>query len=367
MSPPPVVDPPIPVAAKDQAALEKYVGHCYSLARYQSADVLVVESFTGEKQLWVSPHYGGYRNAWIAAFGPVVSGHDVDHIYSKNRGKMYGYGYVRCALVDSKANQRSGEFESLMGKVFEANKAFHGNQAMQAQEIRYADPVQEAKLKHLAFKPKEGYAPLQRQGQAILSGSRLVGKTTRLTPQPGPQVAVPLKPVSTTPPTAATVKPQLTPVPLKPSPPVRQFQVTAVTLRRMPTSNGIEVVTGTKSYNWSASVVEWIMSGLITAANYKRTQEKLDKILERVGPHLPKNGGVLIATVYEQPNNAAQYGYSTELFLYAYVLGIGATPQEAYQRYLAETSRPDYATLSPAARKNWSKVEHHVWIRSEDR
>ncbi|MFP2898163.1 hypothetical protein [Corallococcus sp. 4LFB] len=251
-----------------------------------------------------------------------------------------------------------------MGKVFEANKAFHGDQAMQAQEIRYADAVQEAKLKHLAFKPKEAYAPLQRQGQAILSGSRLVGKTTRLTPQPGPRVTVPLQPVSTQP---AAVKSQLTPVPLKPLPPARRFQVTAVTLRRMPTSNGIEVVTGTKSYNWSASVVEWIMSGLITAANYKRTQEKLDKILERVGPHLPKNGGVLIATVYEQPNNAAQYGYSTELFLYAYVLGIGATPQEAYQRYLEKTSRPDYATLSPAARKNWSKVEHHVWIRSEDR
>ncbi|WP_338268653.1 hypothetical protein [Corallococcus caeni] len=362
MSPPPVVDPPIPVAAKDQAALEKYVGHCYSLARYQSTDVLVVESFTGEKQLWVSPHYGGYRNAWTAAFGPVVSGHDVDHIYSKNRGKMYGYGYVRCALVDSKANQRSGEFESLMGKVFEANKAFHGNQAMQAQEIRYADAVQEAKLKHLAFKPKDSYAPLQRQGQAILSGSRLVGKTTRLTPQSGPQVTVPLQPVSTQP---VAVKPQLTPVPLKPLPPARKFQVTAVTLRR--TSNAIEVVPGTKSYNWSASVVEWIMSGLITAANYKRTQAALDKILDRVGPHLPKNGGVLIATIYEHPDNAAQYGYSTELFMYAYVLGYGATAQEAYEHHLQEISRPGYATLSPAAKKNWSKVEHHVWIRSEDR
>ena len=53
--------------------------------------------------------------------------------------------------------------------------------------------------------------------------------------------------------------------------------------------------------------------------------------------------------------------------MYAYVLDYGATAQEAYQRHLERISRPGYATLSPAARKNWSKGEHHVWVQATDR
>lgn len=355
---PPQTDPRIPIAAKDQAALEKYVGSCHSLGRYAAKDVLVVRGYSGDLQLWVSPTYSGYRNAWVSAFGPVVAAHDVDHVYSKKRGELYGYAYVRLALVDGKTNQRSGEFEALMGKVGKANEAFLG-QPLQAQEIRYADDVQALKLKHLSFKPNQRYAETQKPGQAILSGTRLVGPTKPVTPQ-AQRVTVPLN----APRAVVAAKPLVTAKSWKPAPPKRSLQVTSVTLHR--TATDVRVVPGAKSYAWSGAVVEWLMGALITAVNHKRTQEALDKILAGVEKHIPENGGVLIAVVYEQPDNAVQYGHSTELFLYAYVMGYGETALDAYLKYQEETSRPGYATLSPGARKSWAKVEHHVWVRLEE-
>ena len=241
----------------------------------------------------------------------------------------------------------------------EANEKFLG-QPLQPQEIRYADDVQELKLKHLHFKPSQRYAEIQKPGQAILGGTRLVGTTKPVTPQ-AQRVTVPL----TAPRTVVAAKPLVTAKGWKPAPPKRPLQVTSVTVHR--TATDIRVVPAPKSYEWSGAVVEWLMGALITAVNYKRTQEALDKILAGVEKHIPENGGVLIAVVYEQPGNADQYGYSTELFLYAYVMGYGETALDAYLKYQEETSRPGYATLSPAAKKNWSKVEHHVWVRAGER
>ncbi|MCY1030685.1 hypothetical protein OV207_04400 [Corallococcus sp. BB11-1] len=354
---PPQIDPRIPVAAKSRQSLEQFIGSCEALGRYQSQDVLVVRSYQGDLQLWVNPSYPDYRKAWVSAFGAAPTGYDVDHVYSKERGKLYGYGYVRLALVHQSPNRGSGTFEKLMGQVFEEN--VRQGHAMQAPEIRYADAVQELKLQHVWFTPGKLYAENKKPGQAILGGTRLAGgqkpANTRLQPE------LPL----TRQRNAAVTKPLVTPKAVKPQVPQRPLQVSAVTIHR--TGGDVRVVTAPRSYEWSGAVVEWLMSALISAVNHKRTQEALDKILAGVEPHIPKNGGVLIATVYEQPGNAAQYGYSTELFMYAYVMAYGATAQEAYQRYEEETSRPGYATLSPAAKKNWSKVEHHVWVQAGDR
>ncbi|WP_043321715.1 hypothetical protein [Corallococcus coralloides] len=333
---------------KDRVALEKYVGHCLSLGGYDIKNVLAVRGYGGDLQLWVSPSYPDYRKAWVSAFGPVPAEHDVDHVYSKEQGKRYGYGYVRLAAVIEPINRGSGTYEKLMGKVYQEN--VKAGFAMQPPEIRYADAVQELKLGHLSFKPAQGYAETRRPGQAVLGGTQWVGRTKPLTPlaQPG---TVPLTPSQN----VVTVKPLV---------PKRNLLVSPVTVRRAGTT--VHVVAAQKSYAWSGSVVEWLMSGLITAVNHKQTQEALDRILAGVEPHLPKEGGVLIATIYQHPDNASQYGYSTELFMYAYVLGYGATPQEAYQHHLKEISRPGYATLSPAATNNWSKVEHHVWVTADE-
>ncbi|RKH03481.1 hypothetical protein [Corallococcus carmarthensis] len=343
---PPQTDPRIPIAAKDQAALAKYIGHCESLGRYQAKDVLVVRGYGGDLQLWVNPSYSNYRTAWVSAFGTVPTGYDVDHVYSKDRGTRYGYGYVRLALVDGSINKGSGTVEKLMGQVHQEN--VKAGYAMQPPEIRYADDVQERKLRHVSFKPSQGYAERQKPGQAILGGSRLVGVTKPLPPLAQP---VPL----TQPRNEVAVKPLV---------PQRKLRVTSVTIQ--PAGTGVRVFTGPKSYEWSGAVVGWVMSGLVTAVNSKRMEEALDKILPRVEPHIPKGGGVLLATMYEHPDNADQYNFSTDMFMYAYVLGYGATAQEAYQHYLKESSRPGYATLSPAAQKNWSKVEHHVWVSADE-
>ncbi|RKH07444.1 hypothetical protein D7X74_32935 [Corallococcus sp. CA047B] len=355
---PPQTDPPIPVAAKSRQSLEQYIGHCESLGRYQVQDVLVVRSYAGDLQLWVNPSYPDYRKAWVSAFGAVPTGHDVDHVYSKARGVLYGYGYVRLALVDGGINKGSGTFEKLMGQVYQENVS--QGFAMQPPEIRYADDVQALKLKHVSFKPRQKYAESTKPGQAILGGTRLTGTTKPLTPL-AQRVVVPLA----TPRNVATSKPLVTPKALKPTVPKRPLQVTAVTVHR--TGSGIRVVSAPKSYEWSGAVVEWLMSALITSVNYKRTQEALDKILAGVEQHIPKNGGVLIATVYEQPGNADQYGYSTELFMYAYVMAYGTTAQEACQRYEEELAHRGGATLSPAARQSWRKVEHHVWVQAGER
>ncbi|TSC31312.1 hypothetical protein [Corallococcus sp. Z5C101001] len=357
VSPPPP-DPRIPIAARDQAALEKYIGHCEALGRYQAQDVLVVRGYAGDLQLWVNPSYPGYRKAWVSAFGSVPAGHDVDHVYSKERGKQYGYGYVRLALVDGSINKGSGTFEKLMGQVHRENVM--AGHVMQPPEIRYADDVQELKLRHVSFKPAQKYAENKKPGQAILGGTRLVGATKPA----GSQVPRPTLPL-TPPRNVVAVKPLVTPTAPRMLAPKQPLQVSAVTLHR--TATEVRVVTAPRSHAWSGAVVGWLMGALVDAVNAKRMREAMDRLMAGVEKHLPKDGGALIAVVYEQPDNAASYNFSPELFLTVYVMGYGATAQEAYQQYQREISAPGHATLSAAAQKNWSKLERHVWVQAGER
>jgi hypothetical protein len=112
------------VAARHRAALDSYVGKTEALGRRRENSVLIVKT-QGERQLWVSPDYGSYRDAWAEAFPdqPIPKGFDIDHVHNSDRAAKEGWGYVRLACIPASANRRAaGNHEGKNTQLFVVNK-----------------------------------------------------------------------------------------------------------------------------------------------------------------------------------------------------------------------------------------------------
>ena len=60
-------------------------------------------------QVWVSPNYTRYRNAYVRAFGrESVSDKVLAHVYNRRMAVLRGYGFVRLVPVSRRANSSSG-------------------------------------------------------------------------------------------------------------------------------------------------------------------------------------------------------------------------------------------------------------------
>ncbi|WP_257453454.1 hypothetical protein [Archangium lipolyticum] len=337
----------IPIAAKSLASLEKYVGRSVPLKGYSSANAILINSYSGEQQLWVSPSFAGYKNAWVKAFGslPTNAQYDVDHIYTKVRAQMYGYQYVRLALVDHRINRGNGAGIEKMWQKIPIPPDYT------LPDIRYADYTQELKLQHISLTPSKKYSEKEVPGKAILG---------RPVPQPSPSAPPVRKPTVKT---TGPARPASSSVPkVRSTPATVSHKLRCVPVDIQRAGKVQRVVVRPKSYGWSANVLEWIMGGLVALSNRAPTQEALDKILAGTRNHIPPGGGVLVALVYKEPNNASQYGFSTQYFMYAYVMGYGRTAQEAHQKYQAELTARNNATISPGTQEGWHKVEHLLWF-----
>jgi uncharacterized protein DUF4157 len=93
--------------------------------------------------------------------------------------------------------------------------------------------------------------------------------------------------------------------------------------------------------------------------NAIRVQQELAKLQSQIAAIMPPKGGVLVGLVYqEDPLNVS---FSTRLFMYAYVMAAGATPQQAYTTYKQQTGG---VIISQAPFVGWQKVEQPFWIES---
>jgi hypothetical protein len=149
------------VAARECTALKK-IGVVRQLGQRNMENVVLVDTPEGT-QLWVNPEYSDYRGAWEAATGqPIASGFDVDHVQNKARATQQGYAYVRLLLVDSTANQGTG-------RNWEKAVAALGRKGFVEPDlppIRYADPVQRAKIIGFDSGPKsKGFPGVQEYGR----------------------------------------------------------------------------------------------------------------------------------------------------------------------------------------------------------
>jgi len=120
----------VPIAARDESAIEKYVGKISSRLSPRSRDkAFLVEAHIPEKaddrlgiwdlptatvlhytrQVWVHVDYSGYRRAYIRAFPDVdLTGFVLDHVMNRRVARLMDFMYLRIVPVSRVANSSHG-------------------------------------------------------------------------------------------------------------------------------------------------------------------------------------------------------------------------------------------------------------------
>ncbi len=120
----------VPIAARDESAIEKYVGSISSRLSPRSLDkAFLVEAHEPEKaddrlgiwnlptagvlhysrQVWVHVDYSGYRRAYIRAFPDVdLAGFVLDHVMNRRVARLKDFTYLRIVPVSRAANSSHG-------------------------------------------------------------------------------------------------------------------------------------------------------------------------------------------------------------------------------------------------------------------
>lgn len=115
-----------PIVAIDSSAIEDHVGEIVTVLSpgrallvrafgAPSADLRLpifghpnIEALFQPLQVWVSPSYTRYRQAWRRALGDSDIQHKVlHHIFNRRMAKLRGFGFIRLAPISRSANSSS--------------------------------------------------------------------------------------------------------------------------------------------------------------------------------------------------------------------------------------------------------------------
>ena len=117
----------IPVVAADEEAITDHIGDIVEVLSPGRALLVAIDPpperdirlpiwshpkasvFFDPLQVWVSPSYTRYRQAYVRAKGrESVSGKVVAHVYNRRMATLRGYGFVRLVPVSRKTNSSAG-------------------------------------------------------------------------------------------------------------------------------------------------------------------------------------------------------------------------------------------------------------------
>ena len=173
----------LPIAARDEAAVEKYVGRTQVVSGRTPNKALLVEYhgavsapdqglhiwkvpgselLHAPRQIWVHVNYTGYRRAYeknMPASG--LAGHVIDHVVNRRFARLLGYQFVRLAPISREANTSSGggpEKESV-----KAQQGDYGPPNRSKANVCYADPSDIVKMLNL----RTGHFPLPGVAEAM--------------------------------------------------------------------------------------------------------------------------------------------------------------------------------------------------------
>ncbi|HLF92162.1 MAG TPA: hypothetical protein VJB14_01775 [Planctomycetota bacterium] len=151
----------VPIAARDEAAIEAYVGVVESvLGRATRRRALVVQPYEpapldealpiwriaesavlhAPRQVWVHVDYTRYRKAYVEAFPEDdLRGSVVDHVINRRVARLKGFSLLRIVAISRAANASSGGLAERWGADYhgkdeERTKALHAGM-----QIQYAD------------------------------------------------------------------------------------------------------------------------------------------------------------------------------------------------------------------------------------
>lgn len=117
----------VPVVAADEEAITGHIGDIVEILSPGRALVVAIDPpperdirlpiwsnprsalFFEPLQVWVSPSYTRYRQAYIRAKGAEsISGNVLAHVYNRRMAALRGYGFVRIVPVSRRTNSSAG-------------------------------------------------------------------------------------------------------------------------------------------------------------------------------------------------------------------------------------------------------------------
>lgn len=151
----------VPVAARSQAAIEKYIGRTswptkstpqgrafvvelsavptpdlrLPIWRLQGASIL-----HARRQLWVHVDYSAYRKAYRQAFpAEEVTDLVLDHVMNRRVARLKGFPYLRIVPVSRGANSSSGGLSEKWAVAYHSTPAAVRRNRETRAQIQYAD------------------------------------------------------------------------------------------------------------------------------------------------------------------------------------------------------------------------------------
>jgi len=150
----------VPIAARDQTAIQRFVGSTTVVKHGGRANALLVEvdpprnsnpklriwalpeSAVLHKrlQVWVHVDYAGYRAAYAAALpNEPIGNHVLDHVMNRRFARLLGFEYVRLVPISRSANSSSGTIAEAYGVDYQNSLAPAARQRWRSRFIQYAD------------------------------------------------------------------------------------------------------------------------------------------------------------------------------------------------------------------------------------
>ena len=151
----------IPIAARDEKAIERFVGAITSTRRHRGRiNALVVESHQppspglrlpvwgraeaamlhAETEVWVHVDYRRYVHAYKAANpGCDLLGKDVDHTMNRQIARLKGFDFVRIMPLAHSVNRSSGAVAEKWGIAYAGRPGANQRDNPSGPQVQYAD------------------------------------------------------------------------------------------------------------------------------------------------------------------------------------------------------------------------------------
>ena len=151
----------IPIAARDEAAIEKYIGQIARVLSPASPNkALLVHPYDPPprnqrlpiwtmkeaailhhpQQVWVHVDYRGYRKAYARAFPDEALNELVlDHVLNRKMARTMRFDYLRIVPISREANSSSGGLPEKWGIAYQNSPAMVQVNAQPKSFIKYAD------------------------------------------------------------------------------------------------------------------------------------------------------------------------------------------------------------------------------------
>ena len=151
----------IPIAARNEAAIEKYIGRIARVLSPASLNkALLVHPYNAPplnrrlpiwaikesailhhpQQVWVHIDYKGYRAAYAKAFpGESLKDAVLDHILNRKMARAMRFDYLRIVPISREANSSSGGLPEKWGIAYQSNPSMVTSNSQSKSFIKYAD------------------------------------------------------------------------------------------------------------------------------------------------------------------------------------------------------------------------------------